>query len=128
MTKVRKRYAFELAVCLAVMMHLALFMAMRPSNRHGLSGSLVPPHTRYLAKPSGQLPASGESVRTIWSPVLFSLPSEMGFSRDLLEDNLHTRLTFTRKSDSENFHGTPACCRVPTSGCGSSLKKPRARK
>lgn len=103
MTKAGKRYAFELAVCLAVMMHLMLFMAVRPSNGHGLSEVLPAPYTHYLAKPPVSLPAAGESIRTVCSPVLFSLPSEMGFSRDLLEDNLNTRLTFARKSDSENF-------------------------
>jgi hypothetical protein len=38
-----------------------------------------------------------------WSPVLFSLPSEMGFSRELLQDDLRTRLTFNRANATENF-------------------------
>jgi hypothetical protein len=31
------------------------------------------------------------------------LPSEMGFSRDLLLDDLRTRLTFSQQAESENF-------------------------
>jgi len=99
----RKRHAIELAVCFAVMMHLLLFMAVRPVNGNGLVGAPVPPETHYLAKPFGQLPASGSSIRAIWSPLLFSLPSEMGFSRALLQEKLRTRLTFRQPDEPESF-------------------------
>jgi len=101
--KVSKRHAIELAVCLAVMMHLLLFMAIRPANGNGLAGAWVPPETHYRANPSGPAPAPGSDVRTVWSPVLFSLPSKMGFSRDLLQDNLRTKLTFTQPAEAESF-------------------------
>ena len=39
----------------------------------------------------------------VWSPVLFSLPSDMGFSRDLLQEKLHTRLTFKQSDKTESF-------------------------
>jgi len=103
LTNVKKRYAIGLAVCLAVMMHLLLFMGVRPANGNGLTGSLVPPETYYLAKPSGSVPASRIGIRTIWSPVLFSLPSELGFSRDLLQEKLRTRLTFRQPDETESF-------------------------
>ena len=99
----RKHWAVELAVGLAVMMHLLLFLVMRPTGANALSGVAVPPETRYLAKTSDPLPAAGGNVRTLWSPVLFSLPSEMGFSRDLLNENLRTRLTFSQLVESERF-------------------------
>lgn len=93
----------ELAVCLAVMMHLLLFMAVRPADRSGLAGVLVPPRTHYLARPSSPSPDQESDVRTVWSPVLFSLPSRMGFSRDMLDEKLHTRLTFKQLDDTERF-------------------------
>jgi hypothetical protein len=102
-TDARKRRAIELAACLSVLMHLLLFMAVRPSNGSALSGIPVPPETHYLAKPAGNLPRAGSNIRTLWSPVLFSLPSEMGFSRDLLNENLRTRLTFSQQVESEQF-------------------------
>lgn len=98
-----KRHVIELAVSLAVMMHLLLFMAIRPANGGGLTGAPVPPETHYLASPSGPGSAEGSDIRTIWSPVLFSLPSEMGFSRDLLQEKLRTRLTFRQPDETERF-------------------------
>ncbi|MCF7818489.1 MAG: hypothetical protein K9M54_11475, partial [Kiritimatiellales bacterium] len=104
MTSAPNRRAIELAVCLAVMMHLLLFMAVRPTTVNALSGVPVPPATSYLANPSGKLPGEGvDNVRTLWSPVLFSLPTEMGFSGDLLNEHLKTRLTFSRAVESEQF-------------------------
>lgn len=99
------RRAIELAVCLAVMMHLLLFLAVRPTAGANLSNIARPPATCYLAKPSGKLPETGSDVRTLWSPVLFALPSGMGFSRDLLGENLRTRLTFSRPVEPERFLG-----------------------
>jgi len=103
LTKAGKRIAIELAICLAVMMHLLLFMVVRPADGNGLSGAPVPPETYYLARPSGPLPASGSGVRAVWSPLLFSLPSEMGFSRILLLEKLRTRLTFRQPDEPESF-------------------------
>ncbi len=100
-----KRRSIALAVCLAVMMHLLLFLAIRPANGDGLAGAPIPPETHYLDNSSGPVPAHGSDVRTIWSPVLFSLPSEMGFSRDLLQEKLRTRLTFKQPDETESFLG-----------------------
>lgn len=116
-----KRRAIGLAVCLAVMMHLLLFMAIRPANGDGLAGTPVTPETRYLANPSGPLPAPGSDIRTIWSPVLFSLPSEMGFSRDLLQEELRTRLTFKQPPETESFlEIDPALVLRSSGGAGSA--------
>jgi hypothetical protein len=93
----------ELALCLAVMMHLLLFMAVRSPGSDSLSGVLVPPETRYMGSPSGPSTLLGVNARTMWSPVLFSFPSELGFSKELLEDDLRTRLTFSQANASENF-------------------------
>jgi hypothetical protein len=95
------RKVIGLAVCLATTMHLLLFLVVRPANGNGLSGAPVPPTTYYLAH-SGDTARSGQS-RTVWSPVLFSLPSELGFSHDLLEERPHTGLTFKQPNDKESF-------------------------
>jgi len=71
--------AIELAAALAVILHLALFIAVRPSPAKGLSGVPAPPDTCYLEKAGNETDA-----RQVWSPLLFSLPSEKGFSKDSL--------------------------------------------
>ncbi|MEN8254619.1 MAG: hypothetical protein ABFR33_04030 [Verrucomicrobiota bacterium] len=117
-----KRRVVGLAVCLSVMMHLLLFMAIRPANGDGLVGTPVSPETHYLANPSGPLPVHGSDIRTVWSPVLFSLPSEMGFSRDLLQEKLHTRLTFKQPPETESFlEIDPALVLHSSSKAGSAL-------
>lgn len=98
-----ERQTFTLAICLAAMMHLWLFTAFRPASGSGLAGSLVPPATHYLAPSSDSASAAGIDVRTVWSPVFFSLPSEMGFSRDMLQEKLHTRLTFKQPAETQSF-------------------------
>jgi hypothetical protein len=98
-----KRQMLELALCLAVMMHLFLFLAVRSPGPASLPGVLVPPETHYMGSPSDRSTFSGVDARTVWSPVMFSFPSELGFSRELLEDDLRTRLTFSKANASENF-------------------------
>lgn len=97
------RHALELAACLAVMLHLLLFLMVRPASPNGLVGAPVLPNTHYLAKAPGALPVTGVDARVVWSPLMFSKPSKMGFSRSFLQDDLQTRLTFDRKVESEYF-------------------------
>ena len=92
-----------LAIGLSVTLHLLLFMAVRPASGSGLSGRPVPPKTHYLTAARPDERGGTEDIRTLWSPVLFSLPSEMGFSRDLLQEKLSTRLTFRQPDDTERF-------------------------
>lgn len=100
----RKRSRFlELAICLAAMLHLWLFMGFSPLQRDSLTGAPVPPETSYTARSSESRPMEEGDVRMVWSPVLFSLPSEMGFSRDLLQEKLHSRLTFRQPDEPESF-------------------------
>ncbi len=95
--------AILLATLLAVMMHLLLFAAIRPISDINLRGMPVPPKTSYLNSSSDKLVMSGKEVRTIRSPVLFSLPSNMGFSRELKQQDVHTRLTFSQDVEPEQF-------------------------
>ena len=95
--------AIELAAVFAIAMHLLLFAAVRPTGEKYLAGVPVPPSTHYLVKSSDKFPMLGSDVRTVGSPVLFSLPSNMGFSRELLQTDLRTRLTFSQQAESDNF-------------------------
>ena len=95
--------AILLATLLAVMMHLLLFAAIRPKTDINLVGIPVTPKTSYLSSSSVEFAMSGKEVRTIRSPVLFSLPSNMGFSRELTQQDVHTRLTFSQDVKSERF-------------------------
>lgn len=91
------RHAIELAVCVAVLLHVLLFFMVRPVPAQQADRPALP-DTRYLA---GGI--QGTDARAIWSPLLFSKPSNMGFSRGFLEDGLRTRLTFDREVASEYF-------------------------
>lgn len=94
---------FLYAAGLAVIMHLFLFTAIRPKTGRELTGMLVPPATSYRVRAPSSLSMSEHDVRTIWSPVIFSLPSHMGFSRELTEQDVRTRLTFSQQMESERF-------------------------
>ncbi len=103
MTKAWKQRAFRMAAGLAVLMHLLLFVAVRPADGKHTMEVRVPPKTYYRNVPTDMPPGSADEVRMVWSPVLFSLPSPLGFSRDLLRDKLSTRLTFAQPGESETF-------------------------
>ena len=91
------------AAFFAVLLHAALFVLVRPATSRGISGFPVAPNTSYLTRESGRLPGSGIDVRVVASPVLFSLPSSMGFSRELMTQDVLTPLTFSQPVESEQF-------------------------
>ncbi len=95
--------AIVLATLVAAMMHLLLFAAIRPKADVNLTGIPVPPKTVYLLPLSETVSMSGKEVRTIRSPVMFSLPSNMGFSRELTQQDVRTRLTFSQEMETEQF-------------------------
>lgn len=102
MTDAPNRGIFTAAI-LAVALHALLFLA-RPGNGKGVAGVLVAPKTRYLVQLEQNLSMTGSEIRTVKSPVVFSLPSSVGFSRALLENDVATPLnTFSRPEQSENF-------------------------
>jgi hypothetical protein len=94
-----------LASALAVALHGLLFLAVRPGLNGGRVGGMpVAPQTSYLPRAPGKLPMAGNEVRILGSPVLFSLPSGMGFSRALMQQDVATRLdTLSRPQESEQF-------------------------
>lgn len=92
------------AAFFAVLLHVALFVLIRPATSNGLSGTPVAPNTSYLARGDGRsVPMGGVDVRVMASPVLFSLPSSMGFSRELLTQDVRTPLIFSQPVESEQF-------------------------
>ncbi len=82
---------FFLVALIAVGFHGALFFAVQPKRADMLAGGMpVPPRTFFMAAGGEDLPMVGMPVRTIISPVLFSLPSSVGFSRVLYDQKIQT--------------------------------------
>ena len=91
------------AIVVAVLLHAVLFLMIRPPIEPLRSIEQTPPKTFFGSAPAEDSSASGRDIRTVWSPVLFSLPSGMGFSRDLLTKDVQTRLSFSQEVKSEQF-------------------------
>ena len=116
-----------IAVAIAVPMHLLLFVLARPPAvaSAALPG---PPVTRYLFQGTEK---EGTAVRIINSPVVFSLPSNMGFSSELHAGDVQTSLTFSKKAPSERFlevdaSATDAAARLDSQGLMLSALKSSA--
>lgn len=91
----------------AVLMHAALFVLVRPGSRQELGGIPVAPNTVFLGQSGGRVSKAGNDPRVVNSPVLFALPSAMGFSRELQKQDVQTRLTFSQQLESEQFMDAP---------------------
>ena len=82
-----------LASAVALLMHLCLFTVVRSSDGWERVAPLASPETRYT-EPNASQEATNDMVRIVESPIIFSLPSQMGFSRSLSENDVQTRKTF----------------------------------
>lgn len=92
------------AIGTALLMHILLFLAAKPSNVNGLVFIPSPPETNY-AMPTAEGAVEMVAVRMIKSPTLFSLPSELGFSRELKLNDVQNKKTITPlQVHSESFH------------------------
>ncbi|WP_372806890.1 hypothetical protein [Pontiella sp.] len=92
------------ACLMAVALHVLLFAVTFPQGRGILAGVRVAPRTHYLARTDGALAIGGIDLRTIESPVVFSLPSGVGFSRVAMENEVTTPLGgLTRPRQAESF-------------------------
>ena len=72
------------------------------------------PQSRYRCCSDQDIPAGAERVRVLNSPVLFSLPSSMGFSGLVGEYDVETRTSFKQQVHSDDFadavpSGFPIC-------------------
>jgi hypothetical protein len=94
---------WALAAGAALSLHLLLFMAVEPSRKGANNRPAVPPSTRYLPASSGDAANAESDVRTIRSPVLFSLPSAMGFTQELVNNDVRTKKSFLQPVKTEHF-------------------------
>ena len=92
-----------LAAGAALSFHLLLFVAVQPSRGNIADRPSAPPRTRYLMSASGGAADPEGDVRTVRSPVVFSLPSAMGFSQELLSNDVKTKLSFLQTVKTEHF-------------------------
>ena len=94
---------WTLAAGAALSLHLLLFVAVQPSRGNTADRPSAPPRTRYLTSASGGAASPESDVRTVRSPVVFSLPSAMGFSQELLNNDVKTKLSFLQTVKTEHF-------------------------
>lgn len=92
-----------LAAGAALSLHLLLFFAVVPSAGNAGDRQTAPPRTRYLMAASGDVANAQSNVRTVLSPVMFSLPSAMGFTQELLNNDVRTKLSFLQPVKTEHF-------------------------
>jgi len=91
------------AAATALSLHLLLFVAVAPSRGNSAGKKAAPPRTRYLLATEGEATDVESNVRTVRSPVIFSLPSAMGFSQELLNNDVRTKLSFLQPVKTEHF-------------------------
>lgn len=85
-----------MALGIAILSHGLMFAFTRPLYRTSSAFAVtVPPLTRYNIETEALDDATANG-RLLNSPVLFSLPSEAGFSSGLAANDVQTRKTFTQ--------------------------------
>lgn len=99
MISAQKRSAINIAIGLAIVLHLCLFVLT--SSAPQKKSTPLPPHTQYIASSKENNTLS--NARVLWSPVLFSLPSTLGFSQKLLQQKMKSPKTDFQQTDIESF-------------------------
>ena len=102
MTLVLKRESVLLAA-LAVAIHVFLFLTLHVSADGEGMLAPPPPRTSYLGANERIAGAAETDVRLIQSPVIFAVPSAMGFSRELLAQKARTRIILSQPKQTEQF-------------------------
>lgn len=92
-----------IAAAVALSLHLLLFAAVAPSRGNGGGNTAPPPQTRYLLASAEEAADAESNVRTVRSPVIFSLPFGMGFSQELSNNDVRTKLSFLQPVKTEHF-------------------------
>ena len=92
-----------LATGAALSLHALLFVAAEPSRGPSADRSAGPPFTRYLPASAGDAANAESDVRRVRSPVVFSLPSSMGFTQELSNHDVRTKLSFLQPVKTEHF-------------------------
>lgn len=106
--KPREQPAFPVvgAIGIALLFHLLLFVSMQltePAEQTPFVERLSPPTTFYASASTMPISSSGYDVRSVWSPVLFALPTKMGFSSELRRQNLGIQLSEPEQVKAEKF-------------------------
>lgn len=92
-----------LAATAAFSFHLLLFLTIEPSRGSVSDRPVHPPLTRYLYPSAGGAYGDTRAIHAVRSPVMFSLPSTMGFSKELLNNDVLTKLSFLQSVKAEQF-------------------------
>lgn len=92
-----------MAATAAFSFHLLLFFSAVPSRGSVSSRPAAPPRTWYLHASSGDAAGDERAIHAVRSPVMFSLPSAMGFSKELLNHDVLTKLSFLQSIKTEHF-------------------------
>lgn len=87
----------------ALLLHMLLFAAVQPISDRANNRPSAPPRTRYLLASTEDAAVADSNVRTVRSPVIFSLPSSIGFSQELMENDVRTKLSFLQPVKTEHF-------------------------
>ncbi len=87
----------------ALSLHLLLFVAVEPSRGNTADRQASPPRTRYFPALSGDAGNAELEARMVRSPVVFSLPTAMGFTQELLNNDVRTKLSFLQPVKTEHF-------------------------
>ncbi|MDZ8119756.1 hypothetical protein P9H32_14095 [Pontiella sp. NLcol2] len=137
-----------MATGIAVVFHAALFLPIRPLVGATAGVHMDVPSTRYQSGGHTSFSRSGPRVRTVSSPVLFSLPSKMGFSREFFRERIQTPRFDPGSGTPERFLDVPGMRRrkalnsenlmlialigsepaVPDDVYGADVEKPAARR
>lgn len=92
-----------LAAGAALSLHMLLFLTIEPSRGNVSDHQTAPPPTRYLQASPEDTANVAHAISAVRSPVLFSLPSAMGFSKDLFNNDVRTKLSFLQSVKTEHF-------------------------
>jgi hypothetical protein len=92
-----------MAATAALSFHLLLFLAIEPSRGSVSMRREEPPRTWYMQVSSETSATDERALHAVRSPVIFSLPSAMGFSKELLNNDVLTKLSFSQSVKTEHF-------------------------
>jgi hypothetical protein len=91
-----------MAATTALGLHLLLFLTIESSRGVSIRRE-APPRTWYRQATSGDTANDERAIYAVRSPVMFSLPSSMGFSSELLNNDVLTKLSFLQTVKTEHF-------------------------
>jgi len=92
----------KMAIGIAILFHLLLF-TLAKSTTPQKTIHPAPPKTTYRLPTKESDPTPALNQQNIWSPLLFSFPSKMGFSHEYLMQRLETHITFPAPEQTEYF-------------------------